>query len=208
MQNLQAAMIDQKSKPSPALWAGMVGLMLVVGCGSPDGSQVDTSAPNLPRSAPPLTPAATIEVPGPTAPEALAPAFSGRGDTEALAADVVKLHGRIEARLDLSFSPVTDNDLGKMEFPDTITAINLSGTRITDRGVEHLMRARNLQELVLVDTPVTENVIETLKRMPHLTVVQLDNTGVPTARQLELVRFFSPRARARTQRQVQAAEQK
>jgi len=149
-----------------------------------------------------------MEISTPTAPTTLAPVSIGNGDTEVLAADVVRLQGQVETRINLAFTPVTDEDLARLELPDTVTAINLSGTRITDRGVEHLKRARNLQELVLVDTPVTENVIETLKQMPHLTVVQLDNTGVPTARQLELVQFLSPRARARTQRQVQAAEQR
>ena len=174
---------------------------MTAGCGSrATESLADTAVPAAQRGEPVVTTAA---------PDTLPPYSVGNGDTEALAGDVARFKGRVKAQIDLSFTPITDDDLGRMEFPDTVHSINLSGTKITDQGVEHLKRARNLEELILIDTQVSENVLEILKQMPSLTEVRLDNTRVPVASQLEMVRFLSPRAQARTQQQqVQAAAQR
>lgn len=124
---------------------------------------------------------------------------------ESFASQVAALRGRVETRVNLSFSTVTDDDLARLQFPATVREIDLSGTRITDRGVESLLRADRLESLVLMDTQVTAGVVEILKRMPSLCDVRLDNTNVPLTAQLEMVRYFAPRASARAQRQSAAA---
>ena len=174
---------------------------VLAGCGSPaTESLTDTVVPAA-QSGEPAVAA--------TAPAVLPPYSVGNGDTEALAGEVARFKGRVKTQIDLSFAPITDDDLGRMEFPDTVHSINLSGTKITDQGVEHLKRARNLEELILIDTQVSENVLEILKQMPSLTEVRLDNTRVPVASQLEMIRFLTPRAQARTQQQqLQAAAQR
>lgn len=125
---------------------------------------------------------------------------SGYGDTEALASSIAAFQGRVEARVILSFTAVTDDDLARLEFPDTVHEIDLSGTAVTDRGVEHLTRVRNLETLVLMDTPITEAVVDTLKQMPRLCEARLDNTNVPVNAQLDLITFLAPRAQARAAR--------
>jgi hypothetical protein len=120
---------------------------------------------------------------------------------EAIKGDVVPLQGRIETKIDLSFTSVTDADLERIKFPDSVCAIDLSGTSVTDRGVEQLKRVSNLESLILMDTQVTEGVVEILKQMPNLCEVRLDNSNVSVASQLELVRFLNPRVSAREERQ-------
>lgn len=128
--------------------------------------------------------------------------------TEALALAVANLRGQVETNVDLSFTGVTDDDLTRLEFPDTVRTINLSNTRVTDRGVEYLIRIRNLETLVLMNTQVSEAVVDILKRMPSLCEVRLDNTQVSTAAQIELVHYFTPRIHARTQRQSAAVRRR
>lgn len=141
----------------------------------------------------------------PTATVALASLPLDGGRTEALVKGVAALHGQVETRVDLSFTAVTDDDLARLEFPETVREINLSSTKITDRGIEHLMRIPYLESLVLMDTQVTAGVVEILKRMPSLCEVRLDNTNVPIPAQLELISYLAPRASARAQRQTAAA---
>jgi hypothetical protein len=205
MENHKSAISNHESTPPRAIRVGVFVLVpfflltFLAGCGSP--------------SPDPLTGATVSAAQGgdsaiaPAAPAVLPPHAVGNGDTEALAGEVARLQGRVKTQIDLSFTAVSDNDLAHLELPDTVHSINLSGTKITDQGIEHLRRARNLEELILIDTQVTESVLEILKQMPNLTEVRLDNTPVPVASQLEMVRFLTPRAQARTQQKVQAAAQ-
>lgn len=166
-------------------------LTCAVGCGS---EKVPPSQANTMGPVAALTPQPTL---------AALPADGCR--TEKLVAGVAALQGQVETGVNLSFTAVTDDDLGRLEFPETVREIDLSNTAVTDRGVEYLVRVPYLETLALRDTQVTDRVVEILRRMPSLCEVRLDNTNVSPVAQLEMVSFLSSRSSARAKRYREAA---
>jgi hypothetical protein len=86
--------------------------------------------------------------------------------------------------------------------PDSIVGIDLSNTQVTDQGMTHLLRARNLESIRLTRTAVTAAGIETLKQLPNVHEIQIDDGRLTTDEHLALVRFLAERARARAQGKV------
>jgi hypothetical protein len=193
-------------KAACALYAAMLSLVCAAGCGTESSSLHGNQTNNSLQPGDDSASVSSRQIQEgskehvPTAPLATAPPAVGGGDTEGLAASLAVLKGRVEARVDLSFTAVTDDDLAALDFPDSVHEIDLSSTEITDRGVESLLRVPNLQTLVLIDTRVTEGVAEILKRMPSLCEVRLDNTNVSPDTQMKLIQYFAPRASARAER--------
>lgn len=77
------------------------------------------------------------------------------------------------ASLDLTNSAIEDDQLILVAKTQTATDINLTSTKITDAGVEHLHELRSLRLLNLTNTSVSQPAIEALKkRLPNLKVEQ------------------------------------
>lgn len=128
-----------------------------------------------------------------------APGGSVGGDAAAaqgeqdLAALVAKLGGRVETQIELSRTPVTDEDLARMVFPDAVRSIALHHTNITDKGVLELKRARNLERVQLGLTKITDASIPHLKEMPRLVQAEIYAEGVSNESRNEMLRFLSAR---------------
>ena len=134
----------------------------------------------------------------------LSPASDTSGEAVVVAVDryrdiVRGFGGQADVNLDFSRTAITDDDLARLPLPDSVRGIDLSVTQIGDAGLEHLLRARRLERLNLSGTKVTEAGARTLKKMPYLWSVNVDQSQMPLATQLELLRFFATRAEARTQ---------
>lgn len=114
-------------------------------------------------------------------------------DSRRLVQQVDSLGGRIRLDLDLSLIDLTDDDLAKIELPDTLTKLNLSFTKITDDGLAVLASAKNLAELELIGTQITEAGVEHLKAIPKLRRVNLHATKVPRKARLSLNKFLNQR---------------
>ena len=137
----------------------------------------------------------------------LAAAPLAGGSTDTLIQSVTSLRGRTEVRIDFSRSTVTDDDLARLEMPDSIVGIDLSHTQATDQGMTHLLRARNLESINLIRTGVTAAGIETLKQLPNLYEVKIDDGRLSMEEHHELLRFLTPRASDRAKRKLATAQQ-
>jgi len=176
---------------SLTLRIGMVLLPWLMGCGgSPSHQQ---SAIHHPPS--------TIASAGDSS------ALLGGGPIEAFGQRIVQLKGRLELRVDLAGTAVTDSDLEQFDFPAGVTEIDLGRTAVTDRGVAALVQLPNLEVLGLQGTTVSEGCLESLRKMPALCEVHLSSTQVTPQRQLALLPVLAPRAQARAQRKIEALRQ-
>jgi hypothetical protein len=134
-------------------------------------------------------------------------ALLGGGPVEQFAQRVVQLKGRMELRVDLAGTAVTDSDLAKFDFPAGVTEIDLGRTAVTDRGVAALVRLPNLEVLGLQGTSVSEECLESLRQMPRLCEVHLSSTRITPQQELGLLPVLTPRAQARAQRKIEALRQ-
>jgi len=83
--------------------------------------------------------------------------------------------------LGLSFKPVTDSDLSKLDNLPSLRSLDLSGTQVTDAGLEHLKGLTSLRSLDLSGTQVTDAGLERLKGLTSLTDLDLLGTQVTDA---------------------------
>ena len=111
-----------------------------------------------------------------------------------------KAGGRLQLSIDLSYCKLTDADLKRIDLPDYLTHLNLEATAISDAGVSHLLGAIHLEQLDLGRTEVTEECLETLRKLPALKQVDLNGTAVSPAEQLEMVRFLRSRHSSKDKR--------
>jgi hypothetical protein len=109
---------------------------------------------------------------------------------------VAKFGGKLEMRLDLSNSDITDDDLATLPLSDGVRSIDLSHTKITDAGIEHLKRASHLEQLNLMDTEITDTSLEHIRQMENLWSVSIEGTKVSRDGHMDLLRLLAPRAQA------------
>jgi Leucine-rich repeat (LRR) protein len=81
-------------------------------------------------------------------------------------------------RLNLSGSEITDKGLEQLKDLPQLQNLCLVGTTVTDPGLEHLRGLTQLQVLALDGTKVTDNVLEHLKELTQLKELGLYDTKV------------------------------
>jgi len=91
---------------------------------------------------------------------------------------VVRDHGQIVA-VNLHAGWVTDSDLGELAKLPGLTKLDLSETRITDRGLLDLKAAANLTEINLYYAElISDQGIAVVKSLPHLKRLNLRGTKI------------------------------
>ena len=85
--------------------------------------------------------------------------------------------------VDLTNSPVkiNDADLANLVGFPSLQWLNLSGTQITDKGLEHVGKLHHLNTLNLGNTNISDEGIAHLAALPNLRVLGLSNTSVTNA---------------------------
>jgi hypothetical protein len=81
--------------------------------------------------------------------------------------------GEIPTIIDFSRSPTkpTDDDLACLECLDQLKLLDLTGSSVTDAGLEHLKKLPHLRSVMLIDTKVTRRGAEQLSRdLPQTTI--------------------------------------
>ncbi len=73
-----------------------------------------------------------------------------------------------------------DSDICSL-VPKNTVSFRADGLRIGRLAVEHLGRCRQLQQIILRSTEVSDNDLAVLSRLPHLTVLNLSNTPITDA---------------------------
>jgi len=114
--------------------------------------------------------------------------------------DISRLGGEVQIHLEFGRTAITDEDLAKVEFPDTVRSISLHHTEITDKGVAELKRASRLETIDLSNTKITDAAVQVLMEMPHLWQAEVLSPGVSPETSLELKRFLQPRVRDRLEK--------
>jgi Leucine-rich repeat (LRR) protein len=84
-------------------------------------------------------------------------------------------------KLDLSGTPLGDNDLQALGALKKPTELSLTGTQVSDAGLVHLKGWTGLQRLVLDGLPITDAGLRALKDLPALTDLSLRRTQVSDA---------------------------
>ena len=110
------------------------------------------------------------------------------------ARDIRSLDGDLQIHLDLSDTPVTDEDLVDLPLTDSVRSISLENTNVSDNGLKELIRARNLYALDLSGTRITDDAAQTLNKLPLLAKIDLRNTQMSQAMQKNLTRQAAMRA--------------
>lgn len=112
--------------------------------------------------------------------------FDGRPVEERLLFDLFALDGlrRVES-ISLTRAQLTDNGLRRLlellPHPERLTKINLSLTRISDQGMEHLKRCPRLSYLGLDKVQVTDEGLSHLKGQTEMLLLDLSSTKVTDA---------------------------
>jgi len=107
--------------------------------------------------------------------------------------------GRVELKVSLAKSAITDEELAALPLPENITSLDLSATKISDAGLAHVKKIRRLKELSLVDVPITDAGLVHLRDLADLETVDLRHTKVSQPAQWALMKELRPRAYARQQ---------
>lgn len=81
-------------------------------------------------------------------------------------------------RVDLAYTPVTNEDLLTLAKSPTIRELNLTNTGITDDGIVHLKEFPSLESVSLYGSPITDASIELFMEMPKLKFAGLNTTGI------------------------------
>ena len=110
------------------------------------------------------------------------------------AEQVRSLNGELQIHLDLSDTPVTDEDLVDLPLTDSVRSISLRNTNISDAGLKELIRAHNLYALDLSGTRITDDAAQTLNKFPLLAKLDLRNTQMSQAMQKNMTRQAAMRA--------------
>lgn len=86
----------------------------------------------------------------------------------------------VAVRIDLNRKqpPITDKDLEQLPLAPNIQYVGLYGANVTDKGIDSLKQLRNLKELELSYTNVTDAGLENLASMKELTKLYLYGTPV------------------------------
>lgn len=79
--------------------------------------------------------------------------------------------------LHLRYLRVCDDDLVHLN-GSPIKVLDLTGTFVTDAGLQHLMAVPELQHLFLDDTAITDRGLATVQKMPSLASLRVRGTGV------------------------------
>ncbi len=82
---------------------------------------------------------------------------------------ISELGGRVNFKrggyeVDLTQTPVEDNDLVHLKQIPNLKNVDLQGTRISDEGLEHLRPISTLEIVYLQRTIVTRDAVENLKK--------------------------------------------
>ena len=80
--------------------------------------------------------------------------------------------------LDVSNSKVSDKGLYHLSELIELRSLDLDGTEITDEGLTHLSKLKNLQTLELSGTQVSDDGVEYLKNLSQLESLMLMDTNV------------------------------
>lgn len=83
-------------------------------------------------------------------------------------------------RLMLSKSAITDEQLARLPLPN-LKYLDLSGSKVTDQGIENLWPLKKLEELDLSRTALTDRGLKTLATLTNLRSVNLEETAVSNA---------------------------
>lgn len=111
-----------------------------------------------------------------------------------------KIHaidGEVQIHLDFSGSAISDDDLAAIPFPDTVRSISLRDTKVTDRGVLQLQRARNLEKLDLGNTQVTNQILDILADIASLRTVYVTSPNYSQDNQEKLRVVLARHSRTR-----------
>jgi hypothetical protein len=81
--------------------------------------------------------------------------------------------------IDLKDSGIDDDDLLPLAELPTVQSLDLSGTDVTDEGLQHIVAGpKDLPTLQLDGTSITDAAIEVLKGLPNLTNLSLTGTAI------------------------------
>ncbi|GEM_PF-2066646 len=80
--------------------------------------------------------------------------------------------------LQLEGSGITDASMETLAGLDSLAALSLQKTLVSDAGVSHLAALRNLKELSLLGSPVTDASLTTLAQLPRLVKLRLRGTKI------------------------------
>ena len=105
---------------------------------------------------------------------------------------VAKLGGELHAHVELGGTQISNDELARLELPDTVRSISLRDSAITDLGAAELKRGLNLERIDLTNTQITDAALEDLKQMPRLWVVDVAAPNVSPEAFGE-IRFFVDR---------------
>ena len=94
--------------------------------------------------------------------------------------------------IDFREGAFTDDDLKALRFFPDLDHLDLSGTRITDAGMAHVVRLRRLRLLDLSETAITDAAVPHLTRLTKLWSLSLHGTAVTDAA-VENLRLALPR---------------
>jgi hypothetical protein len=81
----------------------------------------------------------------------------------------------------LHLSPVTDEGLARLKALKTLKRVSLSDTNITDSGLEHLKGLTNLEYLDIRATQVSDTGVAYLEKLSELRILRLSSPGITDA---------------------------
>lgn len=131
------------------------------------------------------------------------PASRSRDNSSIKLGDVVRTvqqhHGRVKLELDFSGSAISEAALLETPGLDCATALNLTGVPLTDAGLVKLVtRMPELRRIDLSGTLVTDAGLEHLKQLPKLEEVGYHSGQISRAALLQLVQFLAGRGQPAT----------
>lgn len=104
----------------------------------------------------------------------------------AMKGKVKRGNGNVVTEIDLSFKPVTDDELKALAGLKRLTVLNLAYTQVTDAGIKELAPLQSLTTLSLRGTKVTGAGFRALAPLKSLTTMDLRATHVSDAGLREL----------------------
>lgn len=102
--------------------------------------------------------------------------------------------GRDVVKVDLNGSEITDADLVSLRDLYGLRFLSLTGTGLTNAGLEHLIGLPELLQLSLADTRVTDAGLPRLKSLSRLELLKLDRTWITDSGVEHLCGFAQLRA--------------
>ena len=105
------------------------------------------------------------------------------------AQQVGDLGGTMHVHVEFGGTEITDRDLATLDFPDTVRSVSLCDTSISDAGAKELARGRNIEQIDLKNTKITDRALENLRQMPRLCMVNVASPEV-SPQAFGEIRFF------------------